>query len=201
MWQLLGTALGLLGGSKGGGGGNSKSLKKTYQNIENQIGNLSTNNPYLTQAGDYYNEVMGPGYSAYSQDQLKSDYNNWYQNAEQNIFRPNENRTATRLANSGLSGSGVAAQKWGDLVASENQQAGNYWNSLQQENRQLTNQNRQNAFGMTPSLTASYQNQQTMPLNYWMQYAQMQQGKKNAKDANSAQNAAGWGSLLGNIFK
>lgn len=179
-------------------------LQNAYAQIESMLP-TKYNDPYLSGAQSHYQRVMDPNYQAYSGADLEQMYQTQADRYGQ-AFKQQDDQMAARLANQGLAGSGAGFGYWSDQSKGQKQQLSDLWNNLNTMNIEATRADRSNAFGMTPALSASHMSGQTMPLNTWMQYANMlgsdEARKLQAEEQRYLQKkdrSSGLGNLLGGI--
>ena len=183
----------------------STGLQNAYKQIESMLP-TKYSDPYLSGAQSHYQRVMDPNYQAYSGSDLEQMYQT---QADQygRAFKQQDDQMASRLANQGLAGSGAGFGYWSDQSKGQKQQLSDLWNNLNTMNIEATRADRNNAFGMTPALSSAYMSGQTMPLNTWMQYANLlgaDEMRKLQADAQKYQqkkdSAGGFGDFIGNIL-
>jgi len=167
----------------------SSDLASSMANIKNMASNTPAGNQYLTNAGNETNRILGSGYQAYSNDALTKQYENTKKNLEKD-FGKQENQVASRMANSGLTGSGISTANWGDQATSEKNTLANIWQQLQSTNEQATQANKQNALNMTPQIAQLQSQISQLPLENQLRYntiLQQQNAAKNAVDSYNNQ--------------
>ena len=179
-------------------------LQNAYKQIESMLP-TKYSDPYLSGAQSHYQRVMDPNYQAYSGSDLEQMYQT---QADQygRAFKQQDDQMASRLANQGLAGSGAGFGYWSDQAKGQKQQLSDLWNNINTMNIEATRADRNNAFGMTPALSASHMSGQTLPMNAWMQYANllgMDEARKLEADALKYQQkkdrSSGLGGLLGGL--
>lgn len=160
------------------------------------------NNPYAQRAGEWFNRVLSPDYQAYSPEYKQQLYDTRSKSLIEDVFRPQEERFAARLATSGLSGSGVAADQWAnEIMKGQNRMLADLLTEIEHENLNLTRADQAQALSMFPALN---------PLNDLFTYkgilTQEELGRLQAqlaKDQFSYQKqkdrSSGLGKLLGGI--
>jgi hypothetical protein len=180
-------------------------LKNAYQQIESLLP-TKYNDPYLSGAQSHYQRVMDPNYQAYSGADLEQMYQTQADRYGQ-AFKQQDDQMAARLANQGLAGSGAGFGYWSDQSKGQKQQLSDLWNNLNAMNIEATRADRSNAFGMTPALSSAYMSGQTMPLNTWMQYANLLGADEARKLQEKAQryqqekdSASGFGGFVGGLL-
>jgi hypothetical protein len=167
----------------------SPELASSMANIKNMASNVPAGNQYLTNAGNETNRILGSDYQAYSNDALTRQYENAKKNLEKD-FGKQENQVASRMANSGLTGSGISTANWGDQATSEKNILANIWQQLQSTNEQATQANKQNALRMAPKLAQLSAQLSQQPLENQLRYntiLQQQNAAKNAVDSYNNQ--------------
>jgi hypothetical protein len=200
-WQLIpaifsaGSAL--LNNSNGGdGGGPGKEFWQTGLGMINQ----NTPDVYARPVSDWYNKVMAPGYQAYTPEYLDNLYNQGAAKLKAGVFNQWQNDYGARMANQGISGSGVANIDYGKVLGAEGGALADLYNNVQQYGMDATRQDVAQAAGMYPSLSAmnyQYGNQA------WDRYAQMlgaYMQKYGIKAQQNSANAAGIGSIISSII-
>jgi hypothetical protein len=174
----------------------SPELASSMANIKNMASNVPAGNQYLTNAGNETNRILGSDYQAYSNDALTRQYENTKKNIEKD-FGKQENQIASRMANSGLTGSGISTANWGDQAASEKNTLANIWQQLQSANEQATQANKQNALRMTPKLAQLSAQLSQQPLQNRLQYnAILQQQNQAQNQVNEYNNRQKWNEWL-----
>jgi len=124
-------------------------------NLDELIQQRLLNDPFRQQAGDWFSKVLAPGYQAYTPEQMNQMYQARAQQMVEDVFKPQEERFAARLATSGLSGSGVAADLWAnEVMKNQNRQLGDLWSQIEQENLALTRADQAQALSMFPALSS-----------------------------------------------
>ena len=124
-------------------------------NLDELIQQRLLNDPFRQQAGDWFSKVLAPGYQAYTPEQMNQMYQARAQQMVEDVFKPQEERFAARLATSGLSGSGVAADLWAnEVMKSQNRQLADLWSQIEQENLALTRADQAQALSMFPALSS-----------------------------------------------
>ena len=111
------------------------------------------NNPYAQRAGEWFNRVLSPDYQAYSPEYKQQLYDTRSKSLIEDVFRPQEERFAARLATSGLSGSGVAADQWAnEIMKGQNRMLADLLTEIELENLNLTRADQAQALSMFPAL-------------------------------------------------
>lgn len=124
-------------------------------NLDELIQQRLLNDPFRQQAGDWFSKVLAPGYQAYTPEQMNQMYQARAQRLVEDVFKPQEERFAARLATSGLSGSGVAADLWAnEVMKNQNRQLADLWSQIEQENLALTRADQAQALSMFPALSS-----------------------------------------------
>lgn len=158
------------------------------------------NNPYAQRAGEWFNRVLSPDYQAYSPEYKKQLYDTRAKGLIEDVFRPQEERFAARLATSGLSGSGVAADMWAnEVMKNQNRMLADLLTEIEQENINLTRADQLQALSMFPALN---------PLNDLFTYKgllsqdeAMRLQAEAAKRAAKAEESRGLGGFLGGLVE
>lgn len=158
------------------------------------------NNPYAQRAGEWFNRVLSPDYQAYSPEYKKQLYDTRAKGLIEDVFRPQEERFAARLATSGLSGSGVAADMWAnEVMKNQNRMLADLLTEIEQENINLTRADQLQALSMFPALN---------PLNDLFTYKgllsqdeAMRLQAEAAKRAAKAEESKGLGGFLGGLVE
>lgn len=113
------------------------------------------NNPYAQRAGDWFTKVLDSNYQAYSPEYKKQLYTTRANQLIEDVFKPQEERFAARLATSGLSGSGVAADMWAnEVMKGQNRILADLMSEIEQENLNLTRADQAQALSMFPALSS-----------------------------------------------
>lgn len=140
--------------------------------LSKKLNSMPTTNNFQTGASNYFNKVMGDDYQAYSEPEMKQMFEGQKENLITDVFDPLEKRQSSKLAGMGLTGSGAGRGKWIENVSTpEKRILADTYNQIRTEGRNLTNQNRGQAFNMAPSLSSEYTQGQYMPINTGMQLA------------------------------
>ncbi len=158
------------------------------------------NNPYAQRAGEWFNRVLSPDYQAYSPEYKKQLYDTRAKGLIEDVFRPQEERFAARLATSGLSGSGVAADQWAnEIMKGQNRMLADLLTEIEHENLNLTRADQAQALSMFPALN---------PLNDLFTYKgllsqdeAMRLQAEAAKRAAKAEESKGLGGFLGGLVE
>lgn len=158
------------------------------------------NNPYAQRAGDWFTKVLDSNYQAYSPEYKQQLYTTRANQLIEDVFKPQEERFAARLATSGLSGSGVAADMWAnEVMKNQNRMLADLLTEIEQENINLTRADQLQALSMFPALN---------PLNDLFTYKgllsqdeAMRLQAEAAKRAAKAEESKGFGSFLGGIVE
>ena len=156
------------------------------------------NNPYAQRAGEWFNRVLSPDYQAYSPEYKQQLYDTRSKSLIEDVFRPQEERFAARLATSGLSGSGVAADQWAnEIMKGQNRMLKDLLTEIEHENLNLTRADQAQALSMFPALN---------PLNNLFTYKglltqdeAMRLQAEAAKRAAEAEESKGLGGFLGGL--
>jgi len=178
----------------------SPEMQETIRFLLQQMPRQQYNNPFLQQGQTYTNQVLDPNYRAYSQEDIQRMYNAQAENLQRDVFKPEEDKLAARLALRGLSNSRVGSGRWEDQSKSNKQILSNLYNSLQDQNLALTAQQRAQAYSMLPSFSNMYENNQVSYLNPWFMYASLLGSEANRqlqRQQMANQNKGLLGSALG----
>lgn len=162
-------------------------LQSIWGNLTGGLATESSENPYLTSAQSYYNQVFDPNYQALSDSQINDLYNNAASNLRED-FTKSENNLAGRIARSGLSGSRIASKAFANQSNANNKTLANLAGNLTSQNALLTNQNQQNALGQATSLASAYNNNQYAYLQPWLQLGSLMSGLNTTKGKASGMN-------------
>jgi hypothetical protein len=167
-------------------------LKSSIANIGNMANSTPAGNQYLTQGGNEVNKILSDGWQAMSDAYMTKKYENAKSNMQKD-FAKQQNQTASRLANSGLTGSGISQASWGDNVNNEKQILANYWQQLQDTNEQQTQSRKQNALSMTPQLAQLSAQLSQQPLENQLRYNTVLQQQNQAQNqVNQFNNQQKW---------
>jgi hypothetical protein len=166
--------------------GSYDNMQKYLDQIGAKLNGMPTGNSYQTGATNYFNKVMDPKYQAYSNADMKQMFESQKEGLINEVFDPLERKTSSRLANMGLAGSGAGRGKWIEGVSTpEKQMLTNTYNQIRTQNRDITNQNRSQAFGMAPGLSAQYTSEMYQPIMAGMQLAGQYGNLGAARDASN----------------
>jgi hypothetical protein len=167
-------------------------LVSSTANVGNMANSTPAGNQYLTQGGNEVNKVLSDGWQAMSDAYMTKKYENTKSNMQKD-FAKQQNQTASRLANSGLTGSGISQATWGDNVNNEKQILANAWQQLQDTNEQQTQSRKQNALSMTPQLAQLSAQLSQQPLENQLRYNTVLQQQNAAQNAvNQYNNQQKW---------
>jgi len=142
-----------------------------YTNSLNKIGQMISQNstkPYLDLGTNYVTNALSDNYSAYTpeqQQQMIADQTKLYREQA----KIDENRIGSRLANSGLAGSGVSAMDWGGQDAREKNAISDIVSNIGNQNISATRSDRSQALGTLPTLSSMSQT----PLQNQMSYTNL----------------------------
>ena len=121
--------------------------------IDELIKSNLMSNPYKDKVGGWFDQVLSPGYQAYSPEYKEQLYQTRSRDLVENVFKPQEQRFAARLAQSGLSGSGVAGDAWiKEVMTPQNRILSDLKSAIEQENVNLTRADIGQALGLYPQL-------------------------------------------------
>lgn len=219
----LGGILRAVGGLLGGGGSGGKKysyskspqLEAFFKQYENEINALKPlDDPYLSNAGKWSNNVMADDYQAMTPEYMQQQYDAQSNDVINNVFKPNENRVAARMAiqQPGVVGSTYGNRKWQENVVSpENTALANLKNQIYQNNWNATREDRTRATALMPTLSSLYTENQQYPMNQKMQWLQAllsENATRNGINSNmaglnaqtAAANAQSTGGMLGGLF-
>jgi hypothetical protein len=203
--KLIGDLLGKISSSSSSAPQYQRSpeYNEFLQKLRSMLPSGQYNDPYANLAQNYYSNVMGDNYQAYSKEDLNRMYNQQAKDITQNIIQPQEEKLAARLALSGLSGGGTAGSAWDAQSTSNKKLLSDLYNNLQNMNLEATRADRSQAFTMTPALSSMW----LSPLYAYGNYLSGANTAKNDQAYNAyitnlaQQNAQSeaWGKVLGGI--
>ena len=165
------------------------------------------NNPYAQRAGEWFNRVLSPDYQAYSPEYKQQLYDTRSKSLIEDVFRPQEERFAARLATSGLSGSGVAADQWAnEIMKGQNRMLADLLTEIEHENLNLTRADQAQALSMFPALNPlndlfTYKGLLSQDEAMRLQAEALRQQAEAAKRAAKAEESKGLGGFLGGIVE
>jgi hypothetical protein len=160
-------------------------LQSLWGKLNGGLATESSENPYLTAAQSYYDQIFNPDYQALSDSQLNQMYNNAALNLRED-FTKSENNLAGRIARSGLSGSRIASKAFANQSNANNKTLANLAGNLASQNAMLTNQNKQSALSSAPSFASAYNNNQYAYLQPWLQLGNLMSGLNTTKGKSSS---------------
>jgi hypothetical protein len=170
----------------------------TWQNILNQ--NKATD-PFTSYAETYAKKVSDPNYRAYSEADLKDMFETEKRGLYQDVFDPLERREASRMANQGIGGSGVAKIRWEDKVTNpEKRILADTYSNIQNLNREATRADQSQLLGMTPALTSSYYTPQELWLQKYGIDTNLEASKYGADAQARAAKSQAKGGIIGGLL-
>lgn len=158
-----------------------------YRDTLDQIGETVGNDPskpIFDLGQNYATNVLGENYQAFTPEQQQKMVDDQTKQANKG-FEATRNQVGSRLANSGLAGSGVAGMDWGGQAANENKAVADIVSNVGNQNIAATQQNKSQAFGAIPGLAQMSQ----IPLQNQFQYSNILGNNETASNAWNQWNA------------
>lgn len=201
-WAAAISAVGSLIGSSKSSSSSSKNskyynnlLKDIYGSLYDNLSAEPDENPYLDLYGDTTSNILNKGYSYYTDDELQNMYNSQAADYE-DIFKGQSDTLSARMASRGLSGSGVYEKAFGDLSTYQADTLTDLYDSIQQQNVDLTNEAQTNAYNNLAMLSQLYSSQQSSALNDYYRLANLLNSSIGSNNGAGNNNDI-WGTLLG----
>jgi hypothetical protein len=163
------------GQNNSGTNGTSSSLTSSdiYEKLQSMIPETPQTNEFMQGSSDYYKKVMDPNYKTWSSDEVQRMYDSQNENLTNDIINPEDKKLAAKLAISGQTGSGFAGKDWEDKSYYNKRLRSDMWNKINDQNLQLTQQERSQAFNSSTALSNMVTDSQRYPAQAWMELAKL----------------------------